>query len=216
MLTNQNRYELNWDVTLPINIGKNASKPTSNIAVGKRIETIEFDYKNLVAQNLPYTFIHQNLVQLKKLLGRKPLVISFLSSGWNEYGIQHLQKLQLVYQEILAIGGNLLVIVNAKVEDVRDFQKHFNIGFNLLADPEQKVAKSLGLYHETYPVWDYVSGISEEVPVPATIVINTQEKVVYSTVDANFDKPFQPTEMLAAVFGATKNIPVVIRQELAA
>lgn len=116
----------------------------------------------------------------------------------------------------MAIGGNLLVIVNARAEEVRDFQRHFNIGFNLLADPEQKVAQSLGLYSNQYPVWDYVSGISEEVPLPATIVINTQEKVVYSAIDANFDKPFQPTEMLAAVFGANKNIPVVIRQELAA
>jgi peroxiredoxin len=53
-----------------------------------------------------------------------------------------LEKLQQVYQEILAIGGNLLVIVNAKAEEVRDFQRHFNIGFNLLADPEQKIAKA--------------------------------------------------------------------------
>jgi peroxiredoxin len=216
MLATQNRYGLNWDATLPVYVGKRTPRPTTKIELGKRINQIEFDYKNLVAQNLPYTFIHQNPVQLKKLVGRKPLVISFLSNGWNEYGSNHLEKLQQVYQEILAIGGNLLVIINAKAEEVRDFQRHFNIGFNLLADPEQKIAKSLGLFQEEYPVWDYVSGISEDVPVPATIVINTQEKVVYSSVDDNFDKPFQPTEMLAAVFGANKNIPVVIRQELAA
>lgn len=216
MLATQKRFDLNWDATLPVYVGKRAARPAINIELGKRINQIEFDYKNLIAQNLPYTFIHQNPVQLKKLVGRKPLVISFLSSGWNEYGAQHFEKLQQVHQEILAIGGNLLVIVNAKADEVRDFQRHFNIGFNLLADPQQKIAQSLGLFNEQYPVWEYVSGISEDVPLPATIVINTQEKVVYSAVDAHFDKPFQPTEMLAAVFGANKNIPVVIRQELAA
>jgi hypothetical protein len=77
MLATQNRYGLNWDATLPVYVGKRTPRPTTKIELGKRINQIEFDYKNLVAQNLPYTFIHQNPVQLKKLVGRKPLVISF-------------------------------------------------------------------------------------------------------------------------------------------
>jgi hypothetical protein len=53
MLATQNRYGLNWDATLPVYVGKRTPRPTTKIELGKRINQIEFDYKNLVAQNLP-------------------------------------------------------------------------------------------------------------------------------------------------------------------
>jgi hypothetical protein len=143
MLATQKRYELNWDATLPVYVGKRTARPAINIELGKRINQIEFDYKNLVAQNLPYTFIHQNPVQLKKLVGRKPLVISF----YLQDGTNMVFNISKNYNKYIKKFWLLVVIFSdckCKAEEVRDFQRHFNIGFNLLADPEQKIAQSLG------------------------------------------------------------------------
>ena len=216
MSTNQLNYiHLNWDRNFPLKIYKKPNR-ASLLKVGDRFPSLTLDKNALILQHIPYNFDNQPPVHLRKLMNRKPLVISFLSGGWNGYGLKHLQKLVEAYHEILHFGGNLLVVVQATQKEVKEMVQHFDIPFNLLADPHNQLAAQLGLYQPEFPIWERIAGISDDVILPATYVISASEKVVYASVDHNFDKPFKATEMLASVFGASKNIPVVIMQELAA
>ena len=108
------------------------------------------------------------------------------------------------------------MVVQTSQAEVSDMAHYFDLPFTLLADPKNKLATHLGLYNSAYPIWEYVSGISEDVNLPATYVIAPNEKVVYTSIDYHFDKPLKATEMLASVFGASRNIPVYIVKEQAA
>jgi peroxiredoxin len=144
------------------------------------------------------------------------LTISFLSEGWNGYGLTHLDILRDCYREISNLGGNLVVIVQAGHEEVLEMAQYFNLPFTLLADPTNQIAKQLGTYSEEKAVWNSVAGITEDVPLPATYVIDKKGRIIYHAVDENFTEPFSPSEMLGAVFSATHNIPYSINYEVVA
>lgn len=204
---------LTWDYTFPLKIYRQ-NRPTQAIpfAAGDKFPNVSIAHDTIVRANISST----SSIQLQQLAKGKPLVISFLAEGWNDYALVHLRKLVDAHHEIAALGGSLLVIVQGHIKEVRAFAQDFQIPFQLVADPEHTIATQLGLYDEEFPVWESVVGISDNVSVPAVYTIGRNRKIVYASIDKYFDKPFSITEMLASVYGASKNIPVAIRQELAA
>lgn len=153
---------------------------------------------------------------IQSIMDNKPLVISFLSGGWNNYGLKHLKLLNQAYSEIVALGGNLLVIVNASYSEVREMVQFFEIPFNVIADPNNEISEKFGLYSKDVPVWDKISGISEEVPIPATYVLNQYAQVIYHTIDEDFLHTFSATKVLGAVFAAVNRVPYTANYNYAA
>lgn len=205
---------LTWDYTFPLKL-YSQNRPTQAVPfiTGNKFPNFSITNNMLVGKRSTSPYAS---TQLQQLSNGKPLVVSFLSEGWNSYALVHLRKLQEAYNEILTLGGNLLVIVQGSVEEVKEFAHYFQVPFSVLADPENKIASQLGLYDEEFPIWESISGISANVSIPAVYTIGRNGKIVYSAIDKHFDNPFSITEMLASVYGASNNIPVAIRQELAA
>jgi len=199
-----------WDTTFPVNIFKGNTAKLSPLKIGSRLPLLSISKASGVWQNLSEQANTQKLV-FQQIQQNKPLTISFLSGGWNEYGLKHLNILKASYQEILALGGDLLVIVQASLEETKELVAYFNVPFNVVADPNNQIAKQFGVYSQEYAVWDRIAGISEDVPVPATYVISQQGRIVYDAIDEDFSKPFSPSEMLGAVFSAANNIPYSIK-----
>ena len=214
MAAYNNIYTLNWDRIFPITIFKGTSPQLRPLKVGANINTLVLNQTKQICKINLETI--DKTPCLKKIQGNKPLTISFLSEGWNQYGLDHLNVLRNCYQEVSSLGGNLLVIVQAGHEEVAEMAQYFNLPFTLIADPTNQIAKQLGTYSEEKAVWDRVAGISEDVPVPATYVIDKKGRIIYHSIDEDFTEPFSPSEMLGAVFSAAKNIPYSINYQVAA
>lgn len=199
-----------WDSTFPINIFKGNTAKLSPLKIGSRLPLLPISSVSGFWKHFSEEVNPQKLT-LQQVQQNKPLVISFLSGGWNEYGLKHFNTLKASYQEILALGGDLLVVVQASKEETKELVEYFNLPFNVIADSTNQIAKQFGIYSQEFAVWDRIAGISEDVPVPATYVISQQGRIVYDAVDEDFSKPFSPSEMLGAVFSAARNIPYSIK-----
>lgn len=215
MQTNGQLNAIIWDTTFPINIFKGSTAKLSPLKIGSRLPSLSIPTVNGVWQNLSEQANTQRL-SFQQIQQNKPLTVSFLSGGWNEYGLKHLNILKDSYKEILALGGELLVVVQASLEETKELVSYFDVPFNVVADPNNQIAKQFGIYSQEYAVWDRIAGISEDVPVPATYVISQQGRIVYDAIDENFSKPFSPSEMLGAVFSAVHNIPYSVKYRAAA
>jgi peroxiredoxin len=201
-----------WDTEIPIR--KNNSKLLP-LLTGSKAPDITFKKDMGMWQKVSYRFNYTSAT-IQSIMDNKPLVISFLSGGWNNYGLKHLKLLNQAYSEIIALGGNLLVIVHASYPDLREMVQFFEIPFNVIADSNNEISEKFGLFSKDVPVWDKVSGISEEVPIPATYVLNQYGQVIYHTIDEDFQHTFSATKVLGAVFAAVNRVPYIANYNYAA
>ncbi|WP_337041151.1 redoxin domain-containing protein [Emticicia sp. 17c] len=194
-----------WDTEIPVR--KNNAKLLP-LLTGSKVPDLTFKKDMGIWQKVSYRFKYTQAT-IRSVIDNKPLVISFLSGGWNNYGLKHLKLLNQAYPEITALGGNLLVIVQAPYADVREMVQYFDIPFNVIADPNNEISEKFGLFSKDVPVWDRVSGIAEDVPVPATYVVNQHGHVIYHTIDEDFLHTFSATKVLGAVFAAVNRVPFI-------
>lgn len=138
---------------------------------------------------------------------KQPVVLSFLSGGWNQYGLEHLQKLQILQQEVAALGGKLLVFTDASREEIIDLRERFTILFDMVSDPTNQFAEQIGNYKQNYSPSDYISGVEGHVAIPTTLVINHFGKIIYDFSSVHFEKHVPISPILAALWAAKTNIP---------
>lgn len=138
---------------------------------------------------------------------KQPVVISFLSGGWNQYGLTHLHQLQDLHQEIVALGGKLLVFTDASKDEIIDLKERFSILFDIVSDPINQFAEQVGNYKKTYSPSDYVSGIEGHVAIPTTLVVNHFGKIVYDSSSIYFEQHIPVSPLLAALWAAKTNVP---------
>jgi len=138
-------------------------------------------------------------VSIRQLLN-KPLVISFYSKHWLNYGLQQLKLLNALQQEIKAHGGNLLILAAEKDEELTKIAWENNLSLNFYFDRDNAIAEQLRIYSDNDPVWNKFSGIDTNVPLLATYVLNTSKQVVYDHIDTDFTGTFSGKHILSAVY----------------
>lgn len=67
------------------------------------------------------------------------------------------------------------------------------------------MAQRFGVYSEDYPVWERVSGISEEAFTPALYVIGQDRWIAYHFLDENFDRTLD-SEAISSVIENLKPV----------
>ncbi|RDB07590.1 redoxin domain-containing protein [Runella aurantiaca] len=159
-----------------------------------------------VWQHLPSALQTAGTMYLHQLLEDGPLVISTYSPDWNGYGERHLKLLNSIYPRIRALGGNLLVLTTEYCKNIVYTIQEHDLGFNIVQDYENRISEALGVYSKYEPVWDRIAGISEDVPLAATFVINADRRIVYDYVDRDFeyvvsDKEIEKAVKIARLFG---------------
>lgn len=139
---------------------------------------------------------HQT-VSLPELLTRGPIVISFYCPCWGGYARPFLASLTKLATEVRAKGGQMVVFTN---QNPKYLVQQTDLSTMLLAyDADNSVARRFGVYSETDPIWDRVSGISEDVYVPAIYVIDRFRRIQYHFLDENFEGFAQQEDILSAL-----------------
>jgi len=155
---------------------------------------------------------HGKTISSSELLKKGPLVISVYRGGWCPYCSLELRALEKNYDEIKAHKGTLVAISpelpNRALKTVED--KH--LGFSVLSDTNNGVAKSFGLVFELMKelanlyrlAFDLdlteINGTDKfELPIPATYVTDGSGVIKHSFVDADYTKRMEPTEIIEAL-----------------
>ncbi|MBS0026298.1 redoxin domain-containing protein [Chitinophaga sp. 22321] len=131
-------------------------------------------------------------------LTSQPLVIAFYSWHWNGYGDRLLEQLEQSRAAIEAAGAHLLVLSS---EDKKLFNT-VNPGpfsFDIVHDAQHRIARKAGIYRESDPIWGRVSGVNEDVPVPAVYLVTPSLEISYAFVDLYLQESFSPETLVATI-----------------
>jgi peroxiredoxin len=145
-------------------------------------------------------------VSLQDYLAKGPVVLVWYRGGWCPYCNINLHFLQRELPNIKAQGTNLLALTpELPDESLKTSEKH-QLDFEVLSDVGNKVAKQYGvvfkltdevarIYNEKFGLNSHNGDSSNELPLAATYIINTDGKIVYAFLDADYRERAEPAEI---------------------
>jgi peroxiredoxin len=139
----------------------------------------------------------------------KPLVVSFYSAQWKNYGLEVLKHLNRLQHEIKACGGNLLIICAEKDEQLPKLAWENSFSLSFYFDEDNSIAKKFRVFNDDDPIWNKFSGIDVNVPLLATYVVSAVGKVVFDYVENDFTGEFPAKPVLSSVYqaGILRKVP---------
>lgn len=140
----------------------------------------------------------EHTLTLLQRLGQGPVVVGFYCPCWGGYANPFLNALIQLAENVQRAGGQLIVFSNEHPHCLP--QSALQAPITLVYDVDKTVARQFGVYSETDPIWDRVSGISEEVYVPALYVVDEADQIRYRFLDENFEGFSDHTALYNALF----------------
>jgi peroxiredoxin len=152
------------------------------------------------------------LVDVKKLLAKGPVIVTFYRGGWCPFCNLELKAFQEILPEIKAAGASLVAISPEKPDDTLSTAEKNALDFEVLSDAGQKVGRAFGLVYrftdELRSVYQAFgldipgkNGTPNEwaLPVSATYVIDRNGVIIYAYTDVDYRYRAEPREVLAVL-----------------
>ncbi|WP_282068115.1 peroxiredoxin-like family protein [Olleya namhaensis] len=163
-------------------------------------KALDFSLKNQLNQT----------VSLYDQLKDGPVVLTWYRGGWCPYCNITLHYLQDKLPEIKTEGATLLALTPELPENSLNTSEKNNLEFSILSDLENIVGKEHGV---VYTLTDDVASIynagfglnekngdaSNQLPLAATYVIDTNGIIQYAFLDADYTKRAEVSEIIAAL-----------------
>ena len=137
---------------------------------------------------------------LAKQLEKGPVVLMFYRGHWCKYCNRQLEALSDSLQYIVDKGATIVAITPEVMEFVDETSEQYKNSFRIISDTEMKIMKdykvNFGVKKSTITRYKF-AGINLEnyngengnnLPVPATYIINQDRKISYTYFDANYKK----------------------------
>jgi len=172
---------------------RSASTAVQPLAVGDKAPF--FSLNNAYRPGASSVFPDQSQ-SVVDLTDHEPLVVSFYCPCWGRYARPYLEGLIALAERLRAEGLHLLVFSNEPVNAL--LRQYPQLNFMVAYDADFTVARRFGVYSEESPIWDRVSGISEEVFTPALYVIGPNRQIGYRFLDEDFDQVVKAGEVVEA------------------
>jgi len=149
-------------------------------------------------------------VVLSELLEQGPVVMVWYRGGWCPYCNITLKAYQERLDAIESAGATLVAISPEMPDKSLDTQEENALGFAVLSDINNAVAKRYGVvfelhdgvrekYDEFFGLTEFYGNSSGDLPLAATYVINTDGTITYAFLDADYTKRADPDEVMAAL-----------------
>lgn len=158
-----------------------------------------------VGQRVPnYKFPDKTL---KDYLAKGPVILKFYRGHWCPYCVLELKEYQRTYNTLKKKGVQLIVFTPDKNKYISKTKRDHKLDFPIYSDPENTIARSLGL---TFTLNDEVKKLyaqfgidlsesqgndKNELPMPATLVINKEGRVTYAFYSVDYTKRAEPLEV---------------------
>jgi len=150
-------------------------------------------------------------INIYDYLAQGPLIINFYRGAWCPYCNLELRAYKEILPEIKAAGANLIAISPELPDTSLSLIEKHDLEFEVLTDRDNKLAKKLGLvfkldedlgelYRKFGHDLDSAQGnTNQELPLPATYVIDTDGKVLLASVNTDYTKRLEPSIALEAI-----------------
>jgi len=149
-------------------------------------------------------------VSLQTYLNQGPVVLVWYRGGWCPYCNITLHYLQEKLPEFQALGANLIALTPELPDKSLDTQEKNQLEFEVLTDLNNEVARAYGivfqlpeevseLYKQSFDLEAYNGNDSDELPLAATYVIDTDGTIRYAFLDADYRNRAEPDEILVAL-----------------
>ncbi|HTZ01494.1 MAG TPA: peroxiredoxin-like family protein [Xanthobacteraceae bacterium] len=155
------------------------------------------------------------IVDVKALLARGPVIVTFYRGGWCPFCNLELKAFQQILPEIKAAGASLVAISPEKPDDTLSTAEKNALDFEVLSDVGQTVGRAFGLVYvfseelkQTYRQFGLdipgKNGADEwALPIAATYVIGRDGRIVYAYTDADYRDRAEPADVLKALSAAS-------------
>jgi peroxiredoxin len=157
---------------------------------------------------------HGKPVRLQDLLELGPVVVSFYRGGWCPYCNIELRGLQRALPQMKELGATLVAISPELPDNTLSTEEKNGLAFPVLSDHGNKVAKSFGIAFklpdyliEAYANFHHGLGDvnreegAEELPIPATFVVDRTGIVRLAFVEEDYYKRLDPDTILESLAG---------------
>ena len=150
-------------------------------------------------------------VSLYEALKNGPVVLTWYRGGWCPYCNITLHYFQEMLPDFKAAGAQMMALTPELPDKSLDTKEKHNLEFEVLSDVNNAVAREYGIvfeltpavakYYENFGLADYNGNDSNELPLAATYVIDSDRTIQYAFLDADYRNRAEPSEVLAAVKG---------------
>lgn len=145
-------------------------------------------------------------VSLSDALKEGLVIIKFYRGEWCPICNLDLREMQKHMQEIQALGATLIAISPQSPDGALTAAQKNELGYEVLSDADQEVIKAYNLqfdpgedYHQRRDLTQENGDGSKTLPVPATFIIDSNQKIVAAHVEANYTERMSALEMIAAL-----------------
>jgi peroxiredoxin len=135
-----------------------------------------------------------------EILKENKILLVFYRGNWCPHCKKHLGSLQEHLNEFTEKGVFVVVVTPETVEKTKETAENFKTDFSIVHDPNNKIMTDYKVIFEVNEenVPKYYKIVSEKVkenngdnnvlPVPATYLIDTDGKIIYSQYDTDYTK----------------------------
>ena len=146
--------------------------------------------------------------RLTTALARGPVVLSFYRGGWCPFCNLEFKALRDALPEMRALGATLVAVSPQDLAHSRETVSDLGLDFPVLSDQGNKLSRQYGLLmtldDELRPVYrewginlaEANADESNELPVPATYVIDRQSIIRAAYVEKDYTRRMEPTQII--------------------
>lgn len=146
-------------------------------------------------------------IELYELLDDGPVVLTWYRGGWCPYCNITLAALQQVLPDFKAYNATLVAVSPELPDSTMSTVEKNALEFEVLSDIDNKVAKEYGIafevqpevmtaYNKNFSLSAYNGNELNELPLPATYIIDTDGTVKYSFLDTDYRKRAEPKDIV--------------------
>jgi peroxiredoxin len=171
----------------------------SSLAVGARMPEFSLSDHN------------GEVVSSADLLGRGRLVVCFFRGRWDPFCCGQMEAMNRVLPEIEQSGASLVVISPQTVKQSFFMADQHRLGFQLLSDAGNQVARQFGLVYRVAPEQESIyrrafinlplanGDESWELPIPASYIVDRDGTALFAYANEDYAERAEPGEIVDAM-----------------
>ena len=152
-------------------------------------------------------------VSLSEALKSGFVILKFYRGEWCPICNMDLRELQKHLPEIKSFGATLFAISPQKPDDAMTVTQKNELGFEVLSDSNQEVIKAYNLqfdpgedYHQRRDLTLLNGDGSKTLPVPATFIVDTNQKIIAGHVEPDYTQRMKPLEIIDVLVKMTNKM----------
>ena len=120
-----------------------------------------------------------NSVRSSDLIGRDAVVL-FVRGNWCPFCSRQVANLTQYYKQIADSGARLIFVTPRPLQTTRRVAEFFDVEFEFWLDDDLRIARQLGLLHESGVAKDYRDEYGHDTVWPTSLVVDKTGRIRYA------------------------------------